>query len=97
MPIKPLHDRVLLKRADQNEEQKSTGGIIIPETAKEKPVEAEVVAVGEGTVNDKGTKVPLTVKAGDKVLFGKYSGTEVKYNGQEYLIVRESELLAIID
>ena len=96
MPIKPLHDRVLLKRAEQ-EEQKSTGGIIIPDTAKEKPVEAEVVAVGEGAVNDKGEKTPLTVKAGDKVLFGKYSGTDVKYNGQEYLIVRESEILAILD
>ena len=92
--IKPLADRVLVKRLDEEEEQK-VGGIIIPDTAKEKPQEAEVMAVGPGSLDD-GKRVPLEVKPGDKVLIGKYSGTEVKIEGEEYLIIREDELLAIV-
>ncbi len=95
MPVKPLHDRVLLQRLEP-EEQKSLGGIIIPDTAKEKPIEGKVVAVGDGTRDDDGKFIALRVKPGDKVLFGKYSGNDVKIGGQEYLIVRESEILAII-
>ena len=91
--IQPLADRVLVRRLDEEEEQK-VGGIIIPDTAKEKPQEAEVVAVGPGSLDD-GKRVPLEVKEGDKVLIGKYSGTEVKIEGEEYLIIREDELLAI--
>jgi chaperonin GroES len=86
---------VLLERIEA-EEQKSSGGIIIPDTAKEKPIEGKVVAVGDGARNDKGDITPLAVKAGDRVLFGKYAGTDVKYEGKEYLIVRESEILAIL-
>ena len=93
--IKPLADRVLVKRLDDEEEQK-VGGIIIPDTAKEKPQEAEVVAVGPGRVED-GNRIELDVKAGDKVLIGKYSGTEVKISGEEHLILREDEILAIIE
>ena len=92
--IQPLADRVLVKRLDDEEEQK-VGGIIIPDTAKEKPQEAEVVAVGPGQL-DGGDRVPLEVKAGDKVLIGKYSGTEVKVDGDEYLIMREDDILAIV-
>ncbi|MFH1566979.1 MAG: co-chaperone GroES [Gemmatimonadota bacterium] len=92
--IQPLADRVLVKRLDQQQEQK-IGGIIIPDTAKEKPQEAEVVAVGPGRM-DEGKRVPLEVKKGDKVLIGKYSGTEVKLDGEEHLILREEEILAII-
>ena len=92
--IKPLADRVLVKRLDDDEEQK-VGGIIIPDTAKEKPQEAEVVAVGPGSL-DGGERVALEVKAGDKVLIGKYSGTEVKLDGDEYLIMREDDILAIV-
>lgn len=95
MPIKPLHDRVLLERID-DAEQKSAGGIIIPDTAKEKPIEGKVVAVGDGARTDDGKVTPLVVKPGDRVLFGKYSGTDVKSGGKEYLMVRESEILAII-
>jgi len=95
MPIKPLHDRVLLQRNDEGE-QKSLGGIIIPDTAKEKPIEGKVVAVGDGARSEDGKVTPLVVKPGDRVLFGKYSGTDVKYQGQEYLIVRESEILAVL-
>jgi chaperonin GroES len=95
MPIKPLHDRVLLERSEQSE-QKSTGGIIIPDTAKEKPIEGKVVAIGDGARTDDGKVTPLVVKPGDRVLFGKYSGTDVKVDGKEYLIVRESEILAIL-
>lgn len=94
MPIKPLHDRVLIERITE-EEQKSQGGIIIPDTAKEKPIEGKVVAVGDGAIED-GKKVPLNVKAGDRVLFGKYAGTDIKFGGHEYLIVKESEILAIV-
>ena len=93
--IRPLADRVLVKRLDEEDEQ-MVGGIIIPDTAKEKPQEAEVVAVGPGTLDD-GKRVPLEVKAGDKVLIGKYSGTEVKIEGEEYLIIREDELLAVVE
>ena len=92
--IKPLADRVLVKRLDEAEEQK-VGGIIIPDTAKEKPQEAEIVAVGLGRIED-GERVGLEVSVGDKVLIGKYSGTEVKIEGEEYLIMREDDVLAIV-
>jgi len=92
--IRPLQDRVLLKRVQ--EEQRTKGGIIIPDTAKEKPIEGEVVAVGNGKVLDDGTVRPLGVKAGDRVLFGKYSGTELKLDGEEHLIVREDDLLGVV-
>ena len=89
--ITPLHDRVLVKRIEEKETVK--GGIIIPDTAKEKPQEGEVIAVGEGKI-EKGARVPLDVKAGDRILFGKYSGSEIKIEDQEYLILREDEILA---
>ena len=92
--IKPLHDRVIVKRIEEGEQVR--GGIIIPDTAKEKPQEGEVIAVGNGKVLDSGTKVPMDVKAGDKVLFGKYSGTDIKIDGEEFLILREDEVLAVI-
>jgi chaperonin GroES len=92
--IRPLQDRVLLKRVQ--EEQRTKGGIIIPDTAKEKPVEGEVVAVGNGKVLDDGTVRALAVKAGDRVLFGKYSGTEIKLDGEEHLIVREDDILGVV-
>ncbi len=95
MAIQPLSDRVVLKRVDPAEVVK--GGIIIPDTAKEKPMEAEVVAVGEGKINENGTRNPMSVKAGQKVLIGKYSGTEVKIDGNEYLIMREDEVLAVLE
>lgn len=94
MAIKPLYDRVLLKRADAAEVVR--GGIIIPDTAKEKPMEAEVVAVGEGKFAEDGKRMPMSVKAGDRVLIGKYTGTEVKYDGVDHVIVREDEILGII-
>jgi chaperonin GroES len=94
MKIKPLHDRVLVKRID--EEQEVRGGIVIPDTAKEKPQEGEVVAVGEGKVLDNGTKVKMSVKAGDRVLFGKYSGSEVKLGDEEFLVMREDDILGVI-
>jgi chaperonin GroES len=94
MKVRPLHDRVLVKRVA--EEQKTKGGIIIPDTAKEKPIEAVVVSVGTGRVGDDGKVTPLEVKAGDKVLFGKYAGTEVKLDGEELLILRENDILAIL-
>ena len=95
MKIKPLHDRVLVKRIE--EEQKTKGGIIIPETAKEKPVEAEVIAVGKGRRTDEGKLVALDVKVGDRILFAKYSGNEIKLDGEEHLILNESDVLAIIE
>ncbi|MCA9584425.1 MAG: co-chaperone GroES [Myxococcales bacterium] len=95
MSIRPLQDRVILKRV--KEEEKTKGGIIIPDTAKEKPIEGEVVAVGNGKVLDDGTVKALDVKVGDRVLFGKYSGTEVKLEGEERLIVREDDILAVIE
>jgi chaperonin GroES len=95
MAIRPLHDRVLIKRVE--EEQKTKGGIIIPDTAKEKPVEGKVIAVGTGKVLDDGKVRPLDVKKGDRVLFGKYSGSEVKVDGDELIIMREDDILCIID
>jgi len=96
MGIRPLGDRVLVK-PDETEEQKSSGGIIIPDTAKEKPQRGEIVAVGKGTQDEDGKFTPLEVKKGDKVLYGKYSGSEVKIEGDEYMIMRESDILGIID
>ncbi|NTV41818.1 MAG: co-chaperone GroES [Syntrophobacteraceae bacterium] len=95
MELKPLNDRVVLKRIE--EEQRTAGGIIIPDTAKEKPIQGEVMAVGSGKVMEDGSRRPLDVKAGDRVLFGKYSGTEIKVEGEELLIMREDEILAIIE
>lgn len=94
MKIKPLADRVVVKPLEQEEVKQ--GSIIIPDTAKEKPMQGEVVAVGPGKVSDSGTKVQMEVKAGDKVLYGKYAGTEVTIDGTDYLIMRESDILAII-
>ncbi len=91
--IRPLHDRVLVKRLDEQEEMR--GGIIIPDTAKEKPQQGEVIAAGEGKFREDGTRQPLDVKPGDRVLFGKYSGSEVKIDDQEYLIMREDEILGV--
>ena len=95
MNVRPLRDRVVLKRVEEQEQK--VGGIIIPDTAKEKPQRGHVVAVGSGRVNDEGTLIPLDVKVGDTVLFGKYSGTEIKLEGIEYLIVKEDEILGIIE
>ncbi len=95
MKIRPLHDRLLVERLEEKEVKK--GGIIIPDTAKEKPQEGKVIAVGNGKVTDEGKKVPLDVKAGDKILFGKYSGSEVKLDDKEYLIMREDDILAILE
>ena len=93
--LRPLYDRIVVKRIDAKETVR--GGIIIPDTAKEKPQEAEVVAVGEGKFNDKGERIKLDVKKGDKVLIGKYSGTEIKLDDVEYTILREDEVLAIVE
>lgn len=95
MKIRPLHDRILVKRLD--EETKTAGGLFIPDTAKEKPIQAKVIAVGSGKRDKDGKVQPLDVKPGDRVLFSKYSGNEVKIDGEEHLIMREEELLAIID
>ena len=95
MKMRPLHDRVIIKRMEG--EAKTKGGIIIPDTAKEKPVEGKVMAVGAGKVLENGKKVPLQVKAGDRILFGKYSGTEVKIDGEETLIMREDDIIAIVE
>jgi chaperonin GroES len=94
MGFRPLHDRVLVRRVEADE--KTSGGIIIPDTAKEKPQEGEVIAVGEGKYKEDGTRQTLDVKAGDRVLFGKYSGSEIKLDGEEFLIMREDEILGII-
>jgi chaperonin GroES len=94
MSFRPLHDRVLVRRIEA--EEKTAGGIIIPDTAKEKPQEGEVIAVGSGTLNDKGDLRPLDVKAGDRILFGKWSGTEVKLDGKELLIMKESDVMGIL-
>ncbi len=94
MNFRPLHDRVLVRRVTA--EEKTAGGIIIPDTAKEKPQEGEVVAVGSGTLNEKGDLRPLDVKAGDRILFGKWSGTEVKLNGEELLIMKECDVMGIL-
>ena len=95
MKIRPLQDRVIVKRLE--EEEKTKGGIIIPDSAKEKPQEGKVIAVGKGKVTEDGKVIPLDVKAGDKILFGKYSGTEVKIEGEEHLIMREEDILGIIE
>jgi chaperonin GroES len=92
--IRPLHDRVLVKRVEQEEQIR--GGIIIPDTAKEKPQEAEVIAVGPGKLSDEGKRAPMDVQAGDRVLMGKYSGSEIKIDGNDYVILREDEILAVI-
>ena len=94
MKLRPLHDRILVQRLE--EEAKTKGGIIIPDTAKEKPAEGKVVAVGNGKIDDAGKRIALEIKVGDRVLFGKYSGTEVKIEGDEYLIMREDDILGII-
>jgi chaperonin GroES len=94
MKVRPLHDRLIVRRIEEKETVK--GGIIIPDTAKEKPQEGEVLAVGNGKVLENGTKVTLDVKVGDKILFGKYSGTDIKIDGEEVLILREDEVLAIL-
>lgn len=94
--IRPLHDRVLVERIE-DKDQKSAGGIIIPDTAREKPQEGKVVAVGEGRIGEDGKRIKLDVKPKDKVLFGKYAGNEVKLNGTEYLIMREDDILAVVE
>jgi len=95
MKIRPLQDRVIVQRIE--EEEKTKGGIIIPDTAKEKPQEGKVIAVGKGKVSYEGKVMPLSVKAGDKILFGKYAGTEVKLEGKDYLIMREDDILGVVE
>src|SRR5579864_483229 len=95
MQFRPLHDRVVVRRLEQ--EEKTAGGIIIPDTAKEKPMEGEVVAVGPGARGEDGTLHPLDVKAGDRVLFGKWSGTEIKLDGEELIIMKESDIMGVLD
>lgn len=93
--IRPLHDRVLVKRIEEAETAR--GGIVIPDTAKEKPQHAEVIAVGNGKILESGERVPIDVKAGDRILFGKYSGSDIKIDGEEYLILREDEILGVLE
>ncbi len=95
MKIRPLHDRVIVRRIE--EEEKTKGGIIIPDTAKEKPIEGKVVAVGAGKLMDNGKMQPLEVKKGDRILFGKYAGTDIKIEGEEHLIMREEDIIAIVE
>ena len=95
MKVRPLHDRLIVKRL--GEEEKTKGGIIIPDTAKEKPVEGKVIAVGDGRIKEDGTKIPMEAKKGDRILFAKYAGTEVKIDGEEHLIMKEDDVLAIIE
>ena len=95
MKFRPLHDRVVVRRIEA--EEKTAGGIIIPDTAKEKPIEGEVIAVGPGARNEQGQLVPLDVKEGDRILFGKWSGTEVKIDGEELLIMKESDIMGVVD
>jgi len=95
MKVRPLHDRLIVKRLE--EEEKTKGGIIIPDTAKEKPVEGKVIAVGDGRIKEDGTKIPLEVKKGDRILFTKYAGTEVKIDGEEHLIMKEDDVLIVIE
>ena len=95
MKVRPLHDRIIVERIDEGEQK--IGGIIIPDTAKEKPQQGKVIAAGAGKTKDDGKRQPLDVKAGDTILFGKYSGQEIKLDGEEYLIMREDEVLAVID
>ncbi len=94
MKVRPLHDRVLVKRS--TEEERSKGGIIIPDTAKEKPIQGEIIAVGQGRVTEDGKIRPLDVKSGDRVLFGKYAGTEIKIDGDEFLMMREEDILGVL-
>ena len=95
MNVRPLHDRIIIQRLDEGEQK--VGGIIIPDSAKEKPQQGHVIAAGNGKTNDEGKRVPLEVKAGDTILFGKYSGQEIKLDGEEYIIMREDEVLGVID
>ena len=95
MKVRPLHDRLIVKRLE--EEEKTKGGIIIPDTAKEKPIEGKVIEVGKGKIKEDGTTIPMEVKKGDQILFAKYSGTEVKIDGEEHLIMKEDDVLAIIE
>ena len=95
MNVRPLHDRIIVQRIEEGEQK--IGGIIIPDTAKEKPQQGRVIAAGSGKAKDDGKRIPLDVKAGDLILFGKYSGQEIKLDGEEYLIMREDEVLAVID
>ncbi len=95
MDLRPLHDRILVKRLDEGEQKR--GGIIIPDTAKEKPQQGEVRAVGNGKLLDTGERTPVEVKAGDRILFGKYSGSDIKLDGDEYMILREDEVLAVLE
>ena len=94
MDLRPLHDRVLVKRIEEKESVR--GGIIVPDTAKEKPQQGEIMAVGDGKLLEDGTRAPLAVKAGDRILFGKYSGSEIKLDGEEYIIFREDEILGVL-
>jgi chaperonin GroES len=95
MNVRPLHDRIIVQRLDEGEQQ--IGGIIIPDSAKEKPQQGKVLAVGDGRITEDGTRIPLDVRSGDIILFGKYSGQDIKLDGEEYLIVKEDEVLAVID
>jgi len=95
MKIRPLHDRLIVKRLE--EEERTKGGIIIPDTAKEKPIEGRVIAVGDGKTKEDGTKIPLGIKKGDRVLFAKYAGTEIKIDGEEHLMMKEDDIVAIIE
>jgi chaperonin GroES len=95
MKVRPLHDRIIVKRL--KEEEKTKGGIIIPDTAKEKPIEGKVIAVGDGKIKEDGKKIPLEIKKGDRVLFTKYGGTEIKIDGEEHLMMKEDDILAIIE
>jgi chaperonin GroES len=95
MKVRPLHDRIIVKRLE--EEEKTKGGIIIPDTAKEKPIEGKVIAVGDGKIKEDGKKIPMEIKKGDRVLFVKYAGTEIKIDGEEHLMMKEDDILAIIE
>ena len=95
MNVRPLHDRIIVQRLDEGEQQ--IGGIIIPDSAREKPQQGKVLAVGDGKITEDGTRIPLDVRSGDLILFGKYSGQDIKLDGEEYLIVKEDEVLAVID
>ncbi len=95
MKVRPLHDRIIVKRLE--EEEKTKGGIIIPDTAKEKPIEGRVIAVGDGKIKEDGKKIPIEVKKGDRVLFAKYAGTEIKIDGEEHLMMKEDDIIAIVE
>jgi chaperonin GroES len=95
MKVKPLHDRIIVKRLE--EEEKTKGGIIIPDTAKEKPFEGKVIAIGDGRIKEDGTKIPMELKKGDRILFAQYAGSDVKINGEDHLIMKEDDVLAVIE